>query len=68
VLERDDGQVIAFEVKSGSLVQGDDLGGMRFLKERLGSRLEVAIVFYTGTHAYTQDGWINVLPLDRLWT
>lgn len=67
VLERDDGQVIAFEIKAGSLVQGGDFAGMRFLKDRLGSRLEAAIVLYTGAHAYTQGGWINVLPLDRLW-
>lgn len=68
VLERDDGQVIAFEIKSGSLVQGDDLKGLRFLKSRLGNRLEAAIVFYTGPHAYTQDEWIHILPFDRLWT
>ncbi|MBO0803313.1 MAG: ATP-binding protein [Nocardiopsaceae bacterium] len=68
ILERDDGQVIAFEVKSGSLVQGDDLKGLRFLSDRLGDRLETAIVLYTGAHAYVQDGWVNVLPLDRLWT
>lgn len=68
VLERDDGQVIAFEIKAGSRVSGDDLRGLRHLKERLGSRLEEAIVLYTGVHAYTHDGWIKILPLDRLWT
>ena len=68
VLERDDGQVIAFEIKVGSRVHSEDLRGFRVLKERLGSRLEAAIVLYTGAHAYTHDGWITVLPLDRLWT
>ena len=68
VLERDDGQVIAFEIKAGSRISGDDLRGLRHLKERLGSRLEEAIVLYTGVHAYTHDGWIKILPLDRLWT
>ena len=67
VLERDDGQVIAFEIKSGSLIHGDDLRGLRFLRERLGSRLEAAIMLYTGAHSYTHDGWVTVLPLDRLW-
>lgn len=67
VLERDDGQVIAFEVKSGSRVHGEDLRGLQSLKDRLGGRLEAAIVLYTGTHAYRHDGWINVVPLDRLW-
>jgi predicted AAA+ superfamily ATPase len=68
VLERDDGQVVAFEIKAGSRVHGDDLRGLRLLRERLADRLEAAIVLYTGVHAYTHDGWVTVLPLDRLWT
>jgi predicted AAA+ superfamily ATPase len=68
VLERDDGQVIAFEIKAGSRISSDDLRGLRQLKERLGGQLEEAILLYTGTHAYTHDGWITILPLDRLWT
>jgi uncharacterized protein len=67
VLERDDGQVIAFEVKAGSRVSTEDLRGLRQLRERLGSRLQEAIVLYTGEHAYTSEGWVRFLPLDRLW-
>jgi predicted AAA+ superfamily ATPase len=68
VLERDDGQVIAFEIKAGSRISGEDLRGLRHLKQRLGDRLEEAIVLHTGIHAYTHNGWITVLPLSRLWT
>jgi predicted AAA+ superfamily ATPase len=68
VLERDDGQVIAFEIKAGSRVSGEDFRGLHKLKERLGDRLEEAIILYTGVHAYTHHGWITVLPLSRLWT
>jgi uncharacterized protein len=67
VLERDDGQVIAFEVKAGSRISSEDLRGLRHLKERLGTRLEEAIIFHTGVHAYTQEDRVTVLPLDRLW-
>jgi len=67
VLERDDGQVIAIEVKAGSRISGEDFRGLRYLKGRLGSRLEEAIILYTGEHAYTHDEWITILPLDRLW-
>src|SRR5580693_5294392 len=67
VLERDDGQVIAIEVKAGSRISGEDFRGLRQLKERLGPRLEDAIILHTGEHAYTHDDWITVLPLDRLW-
>jgi uncharacterized protein len=66
VLERDDGQVIAFEIKAGSRVHREDLRGLQTLKDRLGSRLATAIVLYTGTHAYEHEG-VMVLPLDRLW-
>jgi uncharacterized protein len=68
VLERDDGQVIAFEIKAGSRISRDDLRGMRHLRDRIGDRLEAAIMLYTGVHAYTHDDWITILPLDRLWT
>ena len=67
VLERDDGQIIAVEVKAGSRISGEDFRGLRQLKERLGPRLEEAVILHTGEHAYTHDDWITVLPLDRLW-
>lgn len=67
VLERDDGQVLAFEIKAGSRISGDDLRGLRQLKERLGTQLAEAIILHTGIHAYMHDEWITVLPLDRLW-
>jgi predicted AAA+ superfamily ATPase len=68
VVERDDGQVIAFEIKAGTRVSGEDLRGLRFLKDRLGGRLQAAVILYTGDYAYRDDGWIQVLPLSRLWT
>jgi uncharacterized protein len=67
VLERDDGQVVGVEIKAGSRISGADCRGLRQLKERLGPRLEEAIILHTGEHAYTHDGWITVLPLDKLW-
>jgi hypothetical protein len=67
VLERDDGVVIAFEIKAGTRVHGEDLRGIRTLRDRLGSRLQTAIIFYTGEFAYTHDEGTMVLPLDMLW-
>jgi hypothetical protein len=68
VLERDDGDVIAFEVKSGTRVHGEDMRGMRALRGRLGSRLLAAVVLYTGEFIYTLDDGTLVVPLDALWT
>jgi hypothetical protein len=68
VLERDDGAVIAFEIKSGSRIHGEDLSGMRALRNRLGSRLIAQVVLYTGPLSYTHEDGATVLPLDALWT
>ncbi|HEY1702314.1 MAG TPA: ATP-binding protein [Trebonia sp.] len=68
VLERDDGQVIAFEIKAGTRVGSEDLRGLRLLKDRLGSRLQEAITLYTGQYAYRLEDWAWVLPLSQLWT
>jgi hypothetical protein len=67
VVERDDGAVLAFEIKAGTRVHGEDLRGIRALRTRLGSRMLAAIVFYTGGFSYTHDEGSIVLPLDALW-
>lgn len=67
MLVRDYGQVIAFEIKAGTRISGEDLRGLRLLKDRLGPRLQEAIVLYTGEHAYRHDSWIWILPLSQLW-
>jgi uncharacterized protein len=59
VVERDDGQVIAFETKAGTRIDSGDLRGLRQLKDRHGTRLQEAIVLYTGfmlTPAMTESG------------
>lgn len=68
VLERDDGSVIAFEIKAGTRVDRSDLAGIRALRARVGGRLTVALVLYTGALAYKYEDGTMVLPLDALWT
>jgi len=67
VLERDDGSVIAFEVKAGTRVDSADLAGIRALRARLGNRLAAAVILYTGPLAYRHEDGTMVLPLDVLW-
>jgi uncharacterized protein len=67
VLERDDGAVIAFEIKAGTRIGREDLAGIRALRSRLGTRLAAAVVLYTGALAYTHEDGTTVLPLDALW-
>jgi predicted AAA+ superfamily ATPase len=68
VLERDDGEVIAFEVKAGTRVHGEDLRGIRALRSRLGGRLLAAVVLYSGEFTYVHEDGTMIVPLDALWT
>src|ERR1700733_4939219 len=68
VLERDDGQVIAFEIKAGTRVSGEDLRGLRLLKDRLGPRVQEAVILYSGQYAYRHEDWAWILPLSQIWT
>ncbi|MEV6297809.1 ATP-binding protein [Actinoplanes sp. NPDC051861] len=68
VLERDDGTVIAVEVKAGTRVDRSDLAGIQALRTRIGTRLVKAVVFYTGPLAYDHEDGTAVLPIDALWT
>lgn len=68
ILECEDGCVVAFEVKSGIRISGDDLGGLRKLRAALGNEFIGGIVLNTGERSFTQDDRIHVLPIDRLWT
>jgi len=67
VLERDDGRVIAFEIKAGSRIHGEDLRGLRALRNKLGDRLASAIILYTGAQTYLHEEGVLALPLDTLW-
>ncbi|GAA4961736.1 ATP-binding protein [Kineococcus glutinatus] len=67
VLERDDGAVIAFEVKAGSRVPGDELKGLRKLRDAVGEPFLAGIALYLGQRSYTYEDRLHVLPVDRLW-
>lgn len=68
VVERDDGAVVAFEVKAAGRVPGSDFRGLRKLREAVGDAFLAGVVLYTGERGYTFDDRLHVLPIDRLWT
>ena len=68
VIERDDGAVIAFEVKAAGRVPGDDFRGLRKLRDAVGEAFLAGLVLHTGERAYTYQDRLHVLPIDRLWT
>jgi uncharacterized protein len=66
VVERDDGSIVALEVKAGTRVPERDLAGLRILREALGSSFVAGAVLNTGERPYTFEDRIHVLPVERL--
>lgn len=66
IVERDDGRVVALEVKLTALVGGEDLRHLRWLAERIGPDLLDAAVITTGTEAYRRPDGIAVIPAALL--
>ena len=67
VFERDDGAVVAFEIKAGSRVPGEALIPLRKLRDASGRRFLAGIALCTGERSYTFDDRLHVMPIDRLW-
>ena len=68
VVERDDGQIVAFEVKATTHIKDSDLKSMRNLRAVTGSSFVGGFLLYTGERSYTVDEGIHVVPISRLWT
>lgn len=68
VIERDDGAILAFEVKAGSRVPGDAFRGLRKLRDAVGDAFVAGIALYLGERSYTYDDRLHVMPVDLLWT
>lgn len=68
VIERDDGSIFAFEVKTSGRVPGSDFAPLRKLRERTGNAFVAGVVLYLGPHSYSFEDRLFVMPVDRLWT
>lgn len=68
VLERDDGCVVAIEVKAAGRVSGPELRPLTHLRDKLGEAFLGGAVLYLGQRSYNFEDRIFVVPVDRLWT
>lgn len=68
VVERDDGQIVAFEVKATTQIRDSDLKSMRTLRAMTGSSFAGGFLLHTGERSYTVDEGIHVVPISRLWS
>jgi len=68
VVERDDGALIAFEVKAAARVSGPDLAPMTKLRNATGPKFLAGIALHLGQRTYTYTDRLHVMPVDRIWT
>ena len=68
ILEDNGGRVIGIEVKSAQSVRSEDLLGLRYLKQKLGSRMHAGYVLYCGADSLSFGDGLGCLPISALWT
>lgn len=66
IVERDDGRVVAIEVKLNATVRDGDVRQLAWLHERLGDDLLGMIVVTTGAAAYRRADGVGVVPAALL--
>lgn len=66
IVESDDMNVVAIEVKLAGTVEDRDVRHLNWLEERLGDRLADKVVISTGPQAYRRADGVAVVPLALL--
>jgi predicted AAA+ superfamily ATPase len=67
VVEKMDGSVYGFEIKSSGRAAGDVFDGLAALRKFAGSSFKGGFVFYTGTQSFQTDDRLFALPVCNLW-
>ena len=65
IIQREDGKILAVEVKYGSLIADRDCRHLKWLKDHIGDELIDSAIIYPGKYAYRKDG-IAVIPFGML--
>lgn len=66
IVERDDGRVIAIEVKLGADAKSDSVRHLNWLQQQMGDDLLERVVITTGPEAYRRADGICVIPAALL--
>jgi predicted AAA+ superfamily ATPase len=67
VLESDGGEVVGIEVKATATPSRQDFAGLRYLRDRLGTRFKAGVVLYTGSDTLPFGPRLAAVPLSGLW-
>ncbi|HEV3071132.1 MAG TPA: ATP-binding protein [Solirubrobacteraceae bacterium] len=67
VLESDGGEVVGVEVKASATPSRRDFAGLRYLRDKLGTRFKAGVVLYTGSDTLPFGERLAAVPLNGLW-
>lgn len=68
VVERDDGRIVAVEVKASRRVDPREIAPLRKLRDAAGTAFLAGVVLYLGAQSYTLEGGLHVVSVDQLWS
>jgi uncharacterized protein len=67
VIERHSGDVAGVEVKAAATASSGDFAGLRYLRDKLGSRFKAGVVLHTGSETHPFGDRLAAVPLSGLW-
>jgi uncharacterized protein len=68
VMESDGGEVVGVEVKASATPSRQDFAGLRYLRDKLGTRFKAGVVLYTGSDTLPFGDRLAAVPLCGLWS
>jgi uncharacterized protein len=68
VMERHSGEVVGVEVKATATPSRQDFAGLRYLRDKLGTRFRAGVVLYTGSDTLPLGDRLAAVPLSGLWS
>ena len=67
ILEKNNGEVVAIEVKSSKFFKNEDFKHLKFLRDELGDKFIKGIVLYDGNDIVPFENKLYALPINSLW-
>lgn len=67
VLERNNGDLVGVEVKASATPTARDFAGLRFLRDKLGSRFKAGVVLHLGADTLPFGDRLAAVPVSGLW-
>ncbi len=67
ILERHSGEIVGIEVKAAATPTSADFAGLRYLRDKLGTRFKAGALIYTGADTLPFGDRLAAIPLSGLW-